>query len=50
MRIGRQAAHYYVTDDVIQKLVDQLVGTLRRIGDDRNVVSLVAVRRNRQSQ
>ena len=49
MRIGRQAARYYVTDEVIHKIVDQLVGASPPTCDNRNVVSLIAVRRGRQS-
>lgn len=49
MRIGRQAARYYVTDEVIQSLADELAGS--RSGTDYdagNVVSLSDTRRNRR--
>jgi hypothetical protein len=47
MRIGRQAARFYVTDEVIQKIADKLVGASTSDSDDRNVVSLAALRRER---
>jgi hypothetical protein len=50
MRIGRQAARFYVTDEVIQKIVDKLVGALPSESDDRNVVSLAALRRERRQR
>jgi hypothetical protein len=49
MRIGRQAARYYVTDEFIEDLVDELVGA--RSGnqaDASNVVSLLETRRMRR--
>lgn len=46
MRIGRQAAKYYVTDDVIVKIADQLLG-VGQAKDDDGVVSLAAVRRRK---
>jgi hypothetical protein len=50
MRIGRQAARFYVTDEVVQKIADKLVGALPSDSDDRNVVPLAALRRNRRSR
>jgi len=50
MRIGRQAARYYVTDEVIQKIAEKLVGALPLESDDRTVVSLATQRRNRRSR
>lgn len=48
MRIGRQAARYYVTDEVIQKIAEKLVGALPSESEDRTVVSLATLRRNRR--
>jgi hypothetical protein len=48
MRIGRQAARYYFTDEAIQTLADELVGS-RSSADASNVVSLAETRRNRRS-
>jgi hypothetical protein len=45
MRIGRQAARYYFTDDAIQTLADELVGS-GSIADASNVVSLAQTRRD----
>lgn len=47
MRIGRQAARYYVTDEVIQKIADQLVGVAEAAQRGTTVVSLAATRRSR---
>src|SRR3984957_17451435 len=47
MRIGRQAARLYVTDEVIRKIADKLVGASPSNRDDR-VVSLAALRRERR--
>lgn len=46
MRIGRQAAKFYVTDDVIGKIADQILGIDHAKADD-GVVSLAAARRRR---
>jgi hypothetical protein len=46
MRIGRQAAKFYVTDDVIGKIADQILGIDRAEGE-RNVVSLAVTRRRK---
>lgn len=48
MRIGRQAARYYFTDDALQTLADELVGA-RSSDDASNVVSLSQTRRIRRS-
>lgn len=48
MRIGRHAARFYVTDDVIQKIADNLVGASPSGSDDRNIVSLAVLRRDRR--
>lgn len=48
MRIGRQPARHYVTDEVIRKIADKLVGASPSDSDDLNVVSLAALRRNRR--
>ena len=40
MRIGRQAAKFYVTDEVIRKIADQLLG-IDTCKGELNVVSLV---------
>jgi hypothetical protein len=47
MRIDRQAARFYVTDEVIQKIANELAGASPSDGGDRNVVSLAALRRER---
>ncbi|WP_293002349.1 hypothetical protein [Mycobacterium sp.] len=47
MRIGRQAARFYVTDKVIQKIANKLVGAPPPDSNDRNVVSLAPLRRER---
>jgi hypothetical protein len=47
MRIGRQAAKVYVTDDVISKIADQLLGIDIAEGHA-NVISLAAQRRRRR--
>jgi hypothetical protein len=47
MRIGRQAAKYYVTDDVICKIADQLLGIDAAQGEP-DIVSLLARRRRKQ--
>jgi hypothetical protein len=47
MRIGRQAAKVYVTDDVIDKIADQLLGIGKADGHS-NVISLAAQRRKRR--
>jgi hypothetical protein len=46
MRIGRQAAKFYVTDDVIRKIADQLLGIDSGQGEP-NVVSLLERRRRK---
>jgi hypothetical protein len=43
MRIGRQAAKFYVTDDVIGTIADQILG-IDRAANERDVVSLAVVR------
>lgn len=48
MRIGRQAARCYVTDEVIQKIAEKLVGATPSESEDRTVVSLATQRRNRR--
>jgi hypothetical protein len=48
MRIDRQAARFYVTDEVIHKIADKLAGASPSDSDDRNVVSLAALRRERR--
>jgi hypothetical protein len=49
MRIGRQAARYYVTDEVIEALADELVGARSSDeADDSNVVSLAETQRRRR--
>jgi hypothetical protein len=50
MRIGRRAARFYVTDEVIQKIADKLVAALPSDSDDRNVISLAAIRRQRRTR
>ncbi len=48
MRIGRQAAKFYVTDDVITGLADQILGIDRdRVEGDGVVVSLALARRRK---
>jgi hypothetical protein len=47
MRIGRQAAKVYVTDDVIGTLADQLLG-IDKADSHANVFSLAAERRKRR--
>ncbi|WP_239645542.1 hypothetical protein [Mycobacterium sp. UM_CSW] len=50
MRIGRQAARSYVTNDVIQSLADEVVGSRSGTDDEAsNVVSLSDRRRSRRS-
>lgn len=46
MRIGRQSAKFYVTDDVIAKLADQILGVDQTESDD-GVVSLARARRRK---
>ena len=46
MRIGRQAANFYVTE-VISKIADQVLGIDKAQGEA-NVISLAAERRKRQ--
>lgn len=46
MRIGRHAAKFYVTDDVVGTIADQILGIDHATGDD-GVVSLAAARRRR---
>jgi hypothetical protein len=46
MRIGRQAAKFYVTDEVIRKIADQLLGIDSGQGEP-NVVSLLERRRRK---
>jgi hypothetical protein len=46
MRIGRQAAKFYVTDDVIRKIADQLLGIDAAQGEP-DVVSLLERRRRK---
>ncbi|ORJ52849.1 hypothetical protein [Mycobacterium simiae] len=48
MRIGRQAAKFYVTDDVIAKIADQLLGIDQAKSHD-GVVSITAARRRKTS-
>jgi hypothetical protein len=48
MRIGRQAAKYYVTDDVISNIADQILG-VDKAQDQPNVVSFATERRKRNS-
>jgi hypothetical protein len=47
MRIGRQAAKVYVTDDVISKIADQLLG-IDKADDHGNVISFATQRRKRR--
>ena len=47
MRIGRQAAKFYVTDEVISTMADQILGIDKAQGEP-NVISLAAERRKRQ--
>jgi hypothetical protein len=48
MRIGRQAAKFYVTDDVITGLADQILGIDQgRVEGDGVVVSLAVARRRK---
>lgn len=47
MRIGRQAARYYFTDEAVQTLADELVGSGSGT-DATSVVSLAEKRRNRR--
>ena len=47
MRIGRQAAKFHVTDDVIGKIADQLLGVDAGHGEP-NVVSLLERRRRKR--
>ena len=44
MRVGRQAARRYVTDEVVAKLADRLLG-LEMYNTETNVVSLAEHRR-----
>ena len=44
MRIGRQAAKFYVTDDVIAKIANQILGIDQAKAND-GVASLAAARR-----
>jgi hypothetical protein len=47
--IGRQAARYYVTDELIETLADELVGARSSDeADDINIVSLAETRRRRR--
>jgi hypothetical protein len=46
MGIGRQAAKFYVTDDVIHKIADQLLGIDSGQGEP-NVVSLLERRQRK---
>jgi hypothetical protein len=48
MRIGRQAAKYYVTDDVISSIADQILG-IDKAQDQPNVISFATERRKRSS-
>lgn len=48
MRVGRQAARYYVTDEVIQKIADAIVGARRSDSEEDKVVSLATMRRSRR--
>ena len=48
MRIGRQAAKFYVTDDVITGLAHQILGIDQGEVEDGVVVSLTAARRRRK--
>lgn len=50
LRVGRQAARFYVTDAVIQKIADKLVGASNSDSDDHKVVSLAALRRERRAR
>jgi hypothetical protein len=45
MRIGRQAAKFYVTDEVISGMADQILG-IDKAGSEPNVISLAAERPN----
>jgi hypothetical protein len=47
MRIGRQAAKFYVTDDVIGKIADQLLGIDAGHGEP-DVVSMLDRRRRKR--
>jgi hypothetical protein len=47
MRIGRQAAKFYVTDEVISTIADQILG-IDKAQSEPNVISLAAERRKRQ--
>lgn len=46
MRIGRQAAKFYITDDVIAKIADRLLGT-DQPKSHAGVISLTAARRRK---
>ncbi|WP_179475991.1 hypothetical protein [Mycolicibacterium vinylchloridicum] len=46
MRIGRQAAKFYVTDDVIAKIANQILGIDQAKAND-GVASLAAARRRK---
>ncbi len=47
MRIGRQAAKFYVTDEVVSMMADQILG-IDKAQDEPHVISLAAERRKRQ--
>lgn len=51
MRIGRQAAKFYVTDDVINKIADRLLGLdQEHHGDDAGKADVISIAQRRKQE